>query len=60
MGAADRDRFLAAVRQFYGPVTFNQLVSLVPDLRAGGRLGPRQRVILSYLELMTNLRVDTE
>ena len=60
MEATDRDRFLAAVRQFYGPVTFNRLVGLVPALRAGENLGPPERVILSYLEQMTGLRVDTE
>jgi hypothetical protein len=60
VGATDRERFLAGVRQFYGPVTFNRLVGLVPALRVGGTLGAPERIILSYLELMTNLRVDTE
>jgi hypothetical protein len=58
--AADRERLLAGVRQFYGPVTFNRLVGLVPAIRAGGRLGPAEVLMLRYVKEMTNLRVDTD
>lgn len=56
MGAADRERLLAGVLQFYGPVTFDRLVGLVPAIRAGGRMGPAEVNVLSCVKEMTNLR----